>query len=271
MAYSHQAPRTMTLRRTRHAGVGAMAMPRRRGVSSGTLLVLLGIWGGIIPFVGPIFGYRMDTAASWAFTWDRLWLSILPGAAAFLGGLILLGAANRLSAGVGSWLALAGGVWFVVGPTFSLLWSSPIGSNGVGLGSGNQRFLEQIGFSYGLGAVVTALAAGALARVAVRTERDAALLESAVVADPVTASEAYPDDAVTATEPYPGTAGAAGPSGPTGPAGTAASGPASGEEYRTEAPAAPGAERDVPRAGADERPGRLSWPEDEDESAGAGH
>ncbi len=197
MAYSHQAPHTMSLHRTRRAQPGALAMPRRRGASTGTLLVLLGIWGGIIPFIGPIFGYRMDTAASWTFTWDRLWLNILPGAAAILGGLILLGAANRLSATIGSWIALAGGVWFVVGPTFSLLWNSPVGIDGIGLGSPSQRFIEQIGYFYGLGAVITALAAGALARVLVRSERDVALLETAAEADTVTATET---DTATATD-----------------------------------------------------------------------
>jgi hypothetical protein len=178
----------------RRSQTSALAMPRRRGATTGTLLVLLGIWGAIIPFVGPYFGYRMDTAGAWVFTWDRLWLSILPGAAAFIGGLILLGAADRLSATFGSWLALAGGVWFVVGPSFSLLWGSPIGTNGVGIGSDTQRFIEQIGYFYGLGAVITALAAGAWARVMVRSERDALLLENAGATrtDTVTDTETAP-------------------------------------------------------------------------------
>jgi hypothetical protein len=191
MVYSHQAPHMMTLHR-RSTHTSALAMPRRRGATTGTLLVLLGIWGAIIPVVGPYFGYRMDTAGAWVFTWDRLWLSILPGAAAFIGGLILLGAADRLTATVGSWLALAGGVWFVVGPTVSLLWGSPIGTSGVGAGSETQRFIEQIGYFYGLGAVITALAAGAWTRAMVRSERDALLLENAAATDTVTDTETAP-------------------------------------------------------------------------------
>ena len=31
---------------------GRMRMPRSRGAASGFLLVLLGIWGALIPFVG---------------------------------------------------------------------------------------------------------------------------------------------------------------------------------------------------------------------------
>jgi len=255
MAYLHHAPNTMTLHQRRE--IGTLAMPRRRGTGSGTLLVLLGIWGGIIPFIGPTFGYRMDTAASWTFTADRLWLSVLPGTAALIGGLILLGAANRLSASVGSWLALAAGIWFVVGPTVSLLWDSPVGASGVGADSGTQRFIEQIGFSYGLGALVTALAAGALARVMVRSERDAALLEQAGATTATTTRTDEPVGAPAADRPL----GAE----------------AVTEEPVTERPVTerPAAEPDADGPVADEpvsdrptgagtRPGRLSWPEDQD-------
>ena len=250
MAYSHQARQPMMLRSTRHSHAGSMAMPRRRGVSSGTMLVLLGIWGGIIPFIGPMFGYHMDTAASWTFTWDRLWLSILPGAAAFLGGLILIGVANRVSATVGAVLALAGGVWFVVGPTFSMLWNSPLGLSGVGTGSTGQRFIEQIGFSYGLGAVVTALAAGAWARLMVRSERDAALLAPAGGA---VMTDAYPEDDVTADPSMddlrndrPSTDPMAGPAGPAG-------GGWSAQRYDT--PEGRGRQTDVPGVEGDETEG----------------
>ncbi len=64
-------------------------MQRSRGAGSAILLVLLGIWGAIIPFVGPYFGYTFGVVVPWFFTYDRLWLDILPGIAVFLGGLIL--------------------------------------------------------------------------------------------------------------------------------------------------------------------------------------
>lgn len=56
-------------------------MPRSRGAASGLVLVLLGIWGGLIPFVGPYFNYAFGTTAPWVFSFDRLWLNTLPGAA----------------------------------------------------------------------------------------------------------------------------------------------------------------------------------------------
>src|SRR5699024_5389615 len=102
---------------------------------------LLGVWGGIVPFIGPLFDYRIDEFGAWALTWDRWWLHILPGIAVLLGGAVLVVAADRLSASVAAWLAFAGGAWFLVGPSFALLW----GSTGTAIpgGSDVQRFIEQ--------------------------------------------------------------------------------------------------------------------------------
>lgn len=149
----------------------ALAMQRRRGATIGFLLVLLGIWGAIIPFVGPYFGYMFGVTTPWFFTYDRLWLSVLPGIAVLLGGLILGPTANRASGGVGAWLALIGGIWFVIGPVISQLWQ--VGGLGAPIGTpaGAQalQVAEQLGYFYGLGAVVTALAGIALGRMATRS------------------------------------------------------------------------------------------------------
>ncbi|MGH3670532.1 MAG: hypothetical protein ACRDSH_07830, partial [Pseudonocardiaceae bacterium] len=74
--------------------------------------------------------------------------------------------ANRASGGLGAWLALVGGIWFIVGPVISQLWrvggpGAPIGSP---LGTNLMQLLEQLGYFYGLGAVITALAGIALGR-----------------------------------------------------------------------------------------------------------
>ncbi|MGH3547945.1 MAG: hypothetical protein ACRDQU_07480 [Pseudonocardiaceae bacterium] len=150
------------------------AMQRSRGAGSAFLLVLLGIWGAIVPFVGPYFGYTFGVTVPWFFTYDRLWLDILPGIAVLLGGLILGPSANRASAGMGAWLALIGGIWFTVGPVISQLWrvgglAAPIGAP---LGGNLLQLLEQLGYFFGLGAVVTALAAFALGRITVRSVHD---------------------------------------------------------------------------------------------------
>jgi len=147
---------------------------RSKGAFDGFLLILLGLWGGLIPFVGPYFNYTIGSTAHWDYTANRLWLSILPGAAVLLGGLILLASRTRPIAWLGAELALAGGVWFVVGQITSTLWHHGTSAAGTAFGGTTRRFLEEIGFFYGLGAVVTALAAFALGRLAVRSVRDAA-------------------------------------------------------------------------------------------------
>jgi hypothetical protein len=153
---------------------GTMMMQRSRGAVSGLLLVLLGIWGVMIPFVGPYFGYAFGVNAPWFFTYDRLWLNILPGVALLLGGLILGPSANRASGGFGAWLALLGGIWFTLGPVISQWWrvgelGAPIGAP---LGPRSLQVLEQLGYFYGLGALATALGAFALGRLTVRSVHD---------------------------------------------------------------------------------------------------
>jgi hypothetical protein len=146
-------------------------MRRSRGAASGFLLVLLGVWGAVIPFVGPYFGYTFGVTVPWFFTYDRLWLNILPGIAVLVGGLILGPSANRASGGLGAWLALVGGIWFTIGPVISQLWrvgglAAPIGEP---LGPNSLQMFEQLGYFYGLGALITALAGVALGRLTVRS------------------------------------------------------------------------------------------------------
>jgi hypothetical protein len=151
-----------------------LAVPRTRGAASGALLVLLGLWGGLSPLVGPYFGYAFGGDDAWNATTDMLWLSFLPAAVVVVGAIVLIAATDRMRAGIGAWLALVGGIWFVIGPAFSLLWdgggpSAPIGRP---LGDEGLRVTELLWSFYGLGAVITALAASALGRLATVSVRD---------------------------------------------------------------------------------------------------
>lgn len=128
------------------------------------LLVLLGIWGGLIPFVGPYFDYSFGSNSTWHYTTDRLWLNILPGAAALLAGLLLFTARTRGTAALGSWLAMLAGVWFVIGPAVSLTWESGGGPIGPPLYGSTRQMLELIGYFYLLGALILALGAFVLGR-----------------------------------------------------------------------------------------------------------
>jgi hypothetical protein len=143
-----------------------------RGRASGVLLMLLGAWGALVPFVGPYFGYAYTPDKAWAYTTGRLWLSVLPGAAAFLGGLLI--AASARAAVSGAVLAAAGGAWFVIGrPVTALAVTSrsirpgvPVAHHGAAFGAATMHFLEGLGFFYGLGIVIMFYAALALGQAA---------------------------------------------------------------------------------------------------------
>jgi hypothetical protein len=159
-----------------------LAMPRRRGTVIGVVLVLLGLWGGLSPLIGPWLGYHIDDEQAWTLTWDRLWLTTIPGAAVLVGGIVLFISKDRLSAAIGAWLAMAGGAWFVVGPSVSALWSSTFSTNGIGRSNTTQRLVEQLASFYALGALVVALTSFALARVLIRSEHDAVRLQNEAAA-----------------------------------------------------------------------------------------
>jgi hypothetical protein len=149
-------------------------MPRSRGATTGLLLVLLGLWGGLVPFVGPALGYAFTPDNAWDFTWGRFWLEVLPAAATVLGGLWLMGTSNRISGWFGGWLAVAGGAWFVVGQEVSRLWNDGSFAAGVPAATSDVgQVAEWIGFFLGLGTVIVFLAAFALGRMSVFGVRDA--------------------------------------------------------------------------------------------------
>lgn len=154
-------------------GPGTLRITRSKGLPAGLLLVPLGIWGAIVPFVGPYFGYGIGHTGTWYFTYGRLWLDVLPGVAVLLGGLALIVSRNRAVASAGAWLALAGGIWFVVGAAISRLWTvSGLPAAGLVTGSVGHQVALSMGYFAGLGAVVSVLAGIAAGRLTVRGVRD---------------------------------------------------------------------------------------------------
>ena len=145
---------------------GMLQMRRSRGAFSGFLLILLGLWGALIPFVGPYFHYAYTPDKAWTYNTARLWLEILPGAAVFLGGFLLMIAARRHTALFGALLAAAAGAWFTLGTVLSPLWNHHVTLGGSPVASTQYtRIMEQLGFFSALGVVVVFIAATALGRI----------------------------------------------------------------------------------------------------------
>jgi hypothetical protein len=142
-------------------------MRRSRGAASGSLLVLLGLWGALIPFVGPYFHYAYTPDTAWTYTTARLWLEILPGAAVFLGGVLLIIATGRHVALFGAMLAAAAGAWFSLGIILSPLWNNNVPTGGSPASAAVfTKIMEQLGFFSALGIVIVFIAAAALGRIA---------------------------------------------------------------------------------------------------------
>ena len=158
---------------------GILRVPRSRGALSGVLLILLGAWGAVIPLIGPYFHYAYTPDRAWSLTSGRVWLEIAPGAAALVGGLIVVVTRLRPVALFGAWLAACGGAWFAVGSIVSPLWNKGAVS-GIGLPVGGTiaRAAERIGFFTGLGVVIAFVAAIVIGRLSVVAVRDARLAES---------------------------------------------------------------------------------------------
>jgi hypothetical protein len=185
---------------------GRMRISRSRGAASGLLVILLGLWGALVPFVGPQFDFAYNPAQGSAWSAARGWLEVLPGVVAVVGGLLLVRSQNRATAMLGGWLSVVAGAWFVIGRVMAT--TLTIGEIGRPVAQTDTKaaWLE-LTYFYGLGALIVFLGAMALGRLSVRSVRDVGYAQrvatarrdgqvetaaepTGVVAEPVTGSTA---------------------------------------------------------------------------------
>jgi hypothetical protein len=222
---------------------GMLQMRRSRGAFSGFLLILLGLWGALIPFVGPYFHYAYTPDTAWTYSTARLWLEILPGAAVVLGGFLLMIATGRHIALFGALLAAAAGGWFALGPVLSPLWNNHVTLGGSPASSTQyMRIMEQLGFFTALGLVIVFIAAAALGRIASVTSG----IRTIEPVSETSPAETVPIDKVPASTVPTRTGPASTAPASTGPAGSApastvptSTGPAGALPLRTRADAVP--------------------------------
>jgi hypothetical protein len=162
-----------------------VSIRRSRGVVSGVVLVLLGLWGGLAPFIGPYihFGYTPDKA--WTYSTGRLYFSVIPGAVTLLGGLMVSVTRNRVLGVIGGVLAALSGAWFIVGTgVASHVLKLTAVSVGLPLGAASstgpltlKEYLETLALFGGLGAVIAFFGALAAGRLSLVTAGDVAYAE----------------------------------------------------------------------------------------------
>jgi hypothetical protein len=119
----------------RHRNLDATALMSNVGHfglgTVGLLLVAISAWGGIVPFLGPSFGYSADGAGSWHWSLTHAVVALAPGAIGVVVGLIVIASSRGLVVGRGR-VSLAGaglivlvcGAWFAFAP-----WAWPVVDN----------------------------------------------------------------------------------------------------------------------------------------------
>jgi hypothetical protein len=90
---------------------------------AGLVAVLVSAWGGIVPYIGPLFNYSGDGTGSWHWSLAHAVLALVPGAAGVLLGLFVIAESRGIAVGKGRLsLATSGtllmicGAWFAIGP-----------------------------------------------------------------------------------------------------------------------------------------------------------
>jgi hypothetical protein len=124
--------------------------------TAGVVAVLVSAWGGIVPYVGPLFNYSGDGSGSWHWSLAHAVLALAPGVLGVLLGLFVIAESRgvvvgkgRLSLATAGTLLILCGAWFAVGP---LAW--PVIDNGSGyfVASTHLRVLAyEVGYSIGTG------------------------------------------------------------------------------------------------------------------------
>jgi hypothetical protein len=195
-------------------------------------VLILGVWAAIVPFIGPYFDFGLTPRPdeTWYWTAGRAYLEVIPGAAAIVGGALLLLSASRLVTILGGLLALFGGGWLVVG--------SPL-ADYVGIDRGMPAPTASAGVSalialfyfFAIGAAIVLVSGFALGRLTVHGLRDVRAAERRAANETLpqrdTGSQRDTPSQPDTESPEPsGSASPAAGTGDTNPAGTGDTNPA---------------------------------------------
>jgi hypothetical protein len=156
-----------------NATYGRSRVARTRGALSGLLLVILGAWAALVPFIGPYFDFAFTPSPNNAWTWtaERGYMEVAPGVATVIGGLMLLFSASRVTTVIGAWLGVAGGTWLIIGPPLADYLDVNVGQPDP-TSNLAVRTLEFLFFFSAIGAAILFVASVALGRMSTYSLRD---------------------------------------------------------------------------------------------------
>jgi hypothetical protein len=132
---------------------------------AGVLAVVVGAWGGIAPYIGHAIRYSADGSATWTWNLQHGLLSLLPGAMAVVGGLLLIAStwARRERASVLRTVGLTGAavllglsaVWFLIGAS---VWPIYFTSHVLAAASPVRTLADMVGYYLAEGFVLAVVA-----------------------------------------------------------------------------------------------------------------
>ena len=148
------------------------------GVSLGTvglLTLLVGAWAGIVPFVGPLFGYNATGTPAWTWNLEHALVWLVPGAVAVVFGMTMLALAPMARTGMSrlgpTWegfIVACCGSWLVISP---LAWRVLEGVPSIRPAGTTTELVYWIGYDLGPG-VVLAVLGGMAMGIAMLARRD---------------------------------------------------------------------------------------------------
>jgi hypothetical protein len=151
MAARAERAERVTPVRTHRLSLGTVAL----------IMLIVSAWGGIIPYVGPLFGYDGNGVGSWYWSLTHSVVALIPACLGVLVAVWVLASLPAIGYGAGrarlslcGLLAMIAGAWFVVGP---LAWRvvDHVGPYFAKAGPLHELAF-QIGYSFGPGVIVAA-------------------------------------------------------------------------------------------------------------------
>lgn len=131
---------------------------------TGVLVLLIGAWIAIVPYLAPFLRFSGDGTPSWTWSFAHSMLFLVPGAVAVFAGLVIF------AGGQGAWrdllklggtLAVLCGAWVVVGP---VAWHAMEGSSFFVAAAPMRELAYWISYSLGPGGLLLVLGAFAIGK-----------------------------------------------------------------------------------------------------------